>query len=112
PALVRRKLGVEKIEAIKRMTGIVDSSVHVHAASLACVALDRSVRVDDRKLVPVGGDLDVFPRGDRDLRKESAARLPTFGAAADVVVGALTRDRNRNLVRCTLAIERAAREIR
>ena len=62
----------------------------------------------DLELLPgVGVELfqiaPIVARHGRDLREERPGRLPTFGAAADMVVGALAVDRHGNLLVGTTA---------
>src|SRR5881392_1323961 len=40
PALVLRKLGVDKIEPVERMLCVLDAAIHVHPAIFAGVTLD------------------------------------------------------------------------
>jgi hypothetical protein len=81
------------------------------AAIFASVALDGRVRIDNGEFVFVGGHSEFVARYDRDLGKQGAGRLPAFGAAADVVVGALAVDRDGDFLVGTVTEQGAAREV-
>src|SRR6202158_6271442 len=53
PARVGRQFGVNEIEAIERMLGVLDPAVHMYPAALACVAMNRGIGIDNRKLACV-----------------------------------------------------------
>ena len=53
---------MDKVESIKRMLGVLDAAVHVHAALAAGVTLDGGIGVDDLELVGVPGDLQLVAR--------------------------------------------------
>jgi hypothetical protein len=83
----------------------------MHATRFAGMALNDSVGIDDRQLVSVGGNTEFVARYNGDLREKRARRFPTFSAAADVIVRALARDRDRNFLVGTVAEESPACEI-
>src|SRR6266852_148675 len=102
---------MDEVQSVQRVTLVLDSPVHVHAATAARVSLDGRVRVDDLQLVPICGHAELVARDDRDLREQCAGRLPALRAAASVVMSALARDRYGDLLVGTFAIQRAASEV-
>src|SRR5574341_2220100 len=78
------------------MLVVIDASVHMHAAILACVSLDDRLGVHRGKFVSIRAYLEVVPRHHRHLREQRAGRFPALGATAYMVVGALAFDRHRN----------------
>src|SRR6185436_6336294 len=112
PALFLGELGVDEVEAKERMALVLDAPVHVHAAFLAGITLDRRLGIDNRELLAVRFHADLVARHDRDLREERALRLPALGAAADVVVRGLRPDRHLDPVLRAVAPERPTCEIR
>jgi hypothetical protein len=81
------------------------------AAIFAGVALDSGFRIDNSEFVSVGSHADLVARHDGHLREQRSGGLPTFGAAADVVIGALAVDRDSDLLVGTVTEQRAAREV-
>ena len=79
-----------RAQTVERMIGVFDPAIHVHAAVPTGVTLDGGRSFDDPELVRVLGDGQIVPRHDRDLREQGAFGLPTFAAAADVVVPVLS----------------------
>lgn len=73
---------------IQTLEGVVvlDTAVHVRAALLARVAVDRGVGVDDAEFVFVGCYADSFTRDDADDGEERPGGFPAFRTAAGVVV--------------------------
>ncbi len=57
---------MHEIKAVERMTRILDAAIHVHAAFLAGVPLNRGRLVDDRELAAIRRDAQIVPRNDRD----------------------------------------------
>src|SRR5437879_11266069 len=51
PAAFLEQFGVDEVEAIERVPLVLDAAVHMRAADLAGVALDRRRRIDDLQLV-------------------------------------------------------------
>jgi hypothetical protein len=80
------------------MALVLDPAIHVDAALFAGMPLNSGLGVHHRKFVPVRLDAEIFTRDDGDLRKERAFRLPTFRAAAHMIVRALAFDRYLDLV--------------
>ncbi len=94
------------------MAGIFDAAVHMRAAALAGIALDRRGRIDDRELVPVGGDAQSAARNDGYLWEGGAGRFPALAAAADMVMRAVAAHGDFDAVAGTIAVEFAAPEAR
>src|SRR5215831_10634837 len=111
PARFARALGVNEIESVQRVALVVDPAVHVDAALLARVPLDGRLGIHDCELVAVRFDAQVVARDDGDLREQRSFRLPALGAAAHVIVCALTLDRYLDLVLRAVAKQRSACEI-
>src|SRR6202140_3855588 len=86
------KLGMDEVQAIERMRLVLDPAVHMRTANPASVPLDRRRCVDDVKLVAVLKNCHVVPWYNGDHRKGRAVGLPTFGAAAGVIVGDVALD--------------------
>ena len=86
------QFGVDEVEAVERMALVLDAAIHMRAAGLAGVPLDRRRRIDDLQLVAVLEHLDVVARHHGDHREGRAFGLPAFGAAAGVVVGDIALD--------------------
>lgn len=63
----------------------LNASEHVHAAGLACIALDHRRRVDDLQFVAVRADAELFSGHDADDREQSPIGLPALRTAARVV---------------------------
>src|SRR3954469_14844180 len=74
------------------MVLVLDAAVHMSAAGLAGVSLDRGGRIDDLQLVLIGRYGHVIARRDGNHRKRGACRLPAFGTAAQVVVRTVALD--------------------
>src|SRR5262249_15510092 len=92
PAALRRQFGVNEIETVEGVLGVLDATIHVHAAPRAGVALDRRIAVHDLEFVGTFADRKLVARYNRHLRELRASRLPALGAATDVVVGGLRGD--------------------
>ena len=60
---------MDEIEAIKWISLIFDTTIHMNAARLACILLDSRFLIYDCQLVGVCRDFDVIARHDRNLRK-------------------------------------------
>ena len=112
PSPVVGQFGVEEIEPVQRVTGVVDAPVHVHPATRTRVTLDGRARIDDFQLVFVRRHFEVLPRRDGDLGEKRSAGLPALGAPANMVVSALTLDRDGDLPVRTFARQRTAGEVR
>src|SRR5437016_3974629 len=108
PAAFGEKFGMDEIETVERMALVLDAAVHMRAASLAGVTLDRRRRVNDLELVAVFENGHVVARDDSDDRKGGALGLPAFGAAAGVVVGDVPLDADLDGPVLAFADERAA----
>src|SRR5258706_12753625 len=80
------QFGMDEVKAVERMRLVLDATVHMRAANLAGVPLDRRCRIDDLKLVAVFKNGHVIPWHDSDHREDRAAGFPAFGAAAGMVV--------------------------
>src|SRR4030095_4891706 len=87
-----------------------DASVHVYAAAVAGMALDRGAAIDHGELLAVGGHAYVVLRHDGDHGEHRARRLPALGAAAGVVVSDVALDGDGDGIRGAVAAERAALE--
>ena len=85
---------MHEVEALERMV-LDDATVHVGAAILAGVALDRRRLVDDVQLLLMRGDRQFGDRHDADDRKQGAVRLPALRAAAGMVVRDVAGDAGR-----------------
>src|SRR6266498_1640605 len=108
PARFVRALGVNEIESVQRMALVLDPAIHVDAALLAGMPLNRRLGIHDRELVPVRLDAQVVAPYDGDLREQRPLRLPTLGAAAHVIVRALPLDRYLDLILRAIAQQRPA----
>src|SRR5258708_39895239 len=53
PARVGREFGVNEIEAVERMLGVLDPAIHMYTAVFACVAVNRGIGIDDLKFACV-----------------------------------------------------------
>src|SRR5947209_6997757 len=94
------------------MLGVLDATVHVHAALAASVTLDGGIGIDDLELVRIFRDSKLVASHHRDLREHRAGRFPAFGASAYVIEGGLRGDGHLYGVARTFALKRAAREAR
>ena len=108
PTAFGEKLGMDEIETVERMAFVLDAAVHMRAASLAGVTLDRRRGVDDLELVAVFEHGDVVAGDHGDDRKGGALGLPAFGAAAGVVVGDIALDADLDRPVLAFADQRAA----
>src|ERR1700678_3320158 len=93
------------------MLVVLDTTVQVDAAHLACMTLNGLRRIDDAQLVAVLSDLHLVLRHDRDHREQHALRPPALGAAADVVVRDLRADRYLDGLIRAFAGQGPAREV-
>src|SRR6266700_638260 len=91
-ALLLEQFGMDEVEAVERMRLVLDAPVHMGAADLAGVPLDRRRGVDDLKLVAVLKHAHAVARHHRDHREGRPVGFPAFGAAAGVVVGDIALD--------------------
>src|SRR3954447_9965906 len=102
---------MDKIDAIQRMRFVLDAAVHMHAASFACVALNRRLLIDDRELVAVCLDAQVVTRYHSNLRKKRSFGFPALGASADMIMRRLALYRYRDLLVAAMASKRSARKV-
>src|SRR5260370_1264233 len=86
-ALLLEQFGMDEVEAIERMRLVLDAPVHMGAADLAGVPLDRRRGVDDLKLVAVLKHAHAVAWHHRDHREGRPFGFPAFGAAASVDLG-------------------------
>ena len=101
---------MDEIEAAKGMIHLYPAK-HVHAAPGAGKAMKRHCRIDDLKLLPIGGDLDLVARRDRHHGEGRAFGLPATGAAADMVEGRVGGDGDLYRVRHAVAVQLTAGEV-
>src|SRR5436305_10269552 len=99
---------MDEVEAVERMRLVFDAAVHMRAANLASVALDRRRGIDDLKLVAVFQHLDVVARDHRDDGEGRTLRLPALGAAAGVIMGNVAGDGDLDRLVLALADQGAA----
>ena len=111
PTGIAGELGVDEIEAVKRVVFVFDAAKHVHAAGLAGVALDRGLRVNHLQFFGVRSDMQRVARDNTHDGKNSAAGLPAFAATAGVVVGNLGVHAHLDGVLGAMAFKGAAREV-
>src|SRR5882757_7365261 len=83
---------MDKVEAVERMSLVLDAAVHVRAAGLAGVPLDRLRGIDDVKLVAVFQNGHVIARNHRNDRESRTGRFPALGTATGVIMGDITLD--------------------
>src|ERR1700730_11098591 len=102
---------MEEVESVQRVAGVVDASVHMHAAFLARVSLDCRVRVHDLQLVFICGYAEIGAWSDRNLREQRVSRFPALRAATNVVKGSLALNRHGHLLVGTLAGQRTTSEV-
>src|SRR6202012_707635 len=107
PAAFGKEFGMDEVEAVERMPLIFDPAVHMRAADLAGMTLDRRRCVDDLQLVTVFENRHVVARNHRDNRKGCPFRLPAFGAAAGVIIGDVPLDADLARPVRTFAYQRA-----
>ena len=69
PAVFVGSLGVDEIEPEKRVILILDSAVHVYAATVASIALNGRARVHDFELVLICDHPEVVAPDNRYLRE-------------------------------------------
>src|ERR1700693_5313362 len=99
---------MDEVETMERMPLVLDTAVHMGAASLAGVPLDRLRGIDDVKLVAVLQNGDVVARHHRDHREGRAFRFPALGAAAGVIVGDIALDADLHRLVLAFADQRSA----
>src|SRR4029453_17545249 len=92
PTTFLEQFGVGRVQAVERMARVLDAAVHMRAAALAGVALNRCGRIDNLELVAVFEHGHVLPRYDGDDGEDRALGLPALGAAAGVVMGDIVLD--------------------
>src|SRR5216683_2749041 len=83
---------MDEVEPVERVRLVLDAAVHMRAADLAGMPLDRRRRVDDVQLVAVLEHGHAVAWHDGDHREGRPFGLPAFGAAAGVVVGDIALD--------------------
>src|SRR5579871_531100 len=91
-AALLEQFGVNEVEPVERMAGVLDATVHVGPAGLAGMALDDRGGIDDLQLVAILQHGHVLPRHDGDDGEGRALRLPALGAAAGMVMGDVALD--------------------
>src|SRR4030081_2233051 len=90
------------------MPPVFNAAVHMRAAALAGVALDRRRRIDNLQLVAVFKHRDIFARHNGNHREGCPVGLPAFGAAAGVVMGDIALDADLDRLVLAFADEGAA----
>ena len=103
---------MDEIEAIEGMISILDTAEHVDAANLACMPLNRGRRIDDLKLIGIRCHSQVLARYNSNHGKQGPLRLPTLGAATQMIVGAVTLYLDNDRIICTFADEFATSKVR
>src|ERR1700730_12575428 len=83
---------MDEVEPVERMRLVLDAAVHMRAATLAGVPLNRRRGIDDVKLVAIFEHRHIVARNDGDDGKGRPVGLPAFGAAAGVIVGDVALD--------------------
>src|ERR1700738_3256150 len=84
---------MDEVKPVERMRLVLDAAVHMRAATLAGVPLNRRRGIDDVKLVAIFEHRHIVARNDGDDGKGRPVGLPAFGAAAGVIVGDADLDR-------------------
>jgi len=112
PSALGRELGMDEVQAIKRMVLVLDAPEEMGMALLAGVPLDGGGFVDNFQFFAVGNDADLIPRYYGNDGECRALRFPAFAAAARVVMQGLCVDLDLDLVGRTQALQGAACEIR
>src|SRR5690554_2024166 len=69
PAFIGGELGVDEVQPMKRVPGILDAAVHMHAACGAGVALDGRGRIDYLEFLLVSRHAELVTRYHRDHRE-------------------------------------------
>jgi hypothetical protein len=90
--LFLEQFGMDEVETVERVSLVLDAAIHMGAAGLAGVPLDRRRGIDDVKLVAVFKYGQAFARDHGDHGKNRPLRLPAFGATTGVVVGDVALD--------------------
>ena len=101
---------MDEVQPVERMALVLDAAVHMGAADLAGVTLDRRRASTIAQLVFVLQHRDVFARHHGDDGEGRAVGLPAFGAAAGVVVGDVALDGDLDGAVAAFADQRAARK--
>src|SRR5882757_628796 len=83
---------MDEVKAVEGMRLVLDAAVHMRAAGLAGVSLDRRRGVDDLQLVAVFEHRHIFARHNGDHREDRPVGLPAFGAAAGMIVRDIALD--------------------
>src|SRR6266540_3548583 len=94
------------------MLRVLDATIHVHSATGAGVPLDRRIGIRDFELFGILGYTQLVARHNSNLREQRACGLPTFGASAYVIIGALRRNAHFDRIARAFASERPSREVR
>src|SRR5690349_24544502 len=81
PSALWRKLGVDEVQAIKRMVLVLDAPKEMGVTLLAGVALDGGGFVDNRQFFAVGNDADLISRHHGDDGEYRVLWFPAFAAA-------------------------------
>src|SRR6476620_2372822 len=87
---------MDEVEAVERVSLVLDAAVHVRAAGLAGVPLDSLRGIDDVKLIAIFQNGHVIARNYRHDRESRTGRFPALGAAAGVIVGDIALDVDLN----------------
>src|SRR5580692_5489245 len=91
-AAFSKEFRMDEVEAVERVSLVLDAAEHMRTASLAGVPLDGLRGIDDVKLVAVLKDGHVISRNHRHYRESRADRFPALGAAAGVIVSDVSLD--------------------
>src|SRR6185437_5452554 len=110
PAAFGEELGMDEIEAVERVALVLDAAVHMRAAGLAGIALDRRRAIDDLQLVAVFQNAHAVARDHGHDREGRAFRFPALAAAAGMIVSDIPLDGDLDRLVLAFADQRAAGE--
>src|ERR1700716_2991037 len=99
---------MDEVKAVEGMRLVLDAAIHMRAAHLAGISLDRRRAIDDLQLVAVFEHRHIFARHNGDHREGRAVGLPAFGAAAGMVVGDVALDADLDRPVLAFADQRSA----
>src|SRR3984893_15903391 len=85
PARFGRQFSMNEIKAVERMFEVLNPTVHMYTAALACITLNGGFGIDDRELVPVCSYRQFVARHHRHHREKRTRWLPTLRAAASMI---------------------------
>jgi hypothetical protein len=85
---------MHKVEPIKWMILVFDTTIHVHSAPVARMPLDCCLRIDNHEVVTVSRNYNFIAWNNRHKREQCAFGLPALRAATRMTIGSIRGKRD------------------